>query len=88
MLKRFWFVTSPDDRFGVRNFGVTAVDKDEATDMLLTYLTKFESETIKCITKNTEIIEDIDIQLLDINHIIPNMGVVTFKGIWWPNLNL
>ena len=88
MLKRFWFVSNPDDRFGVRNFGVTAVNTDEAINILLKYLTRFDPETSKHITKNTEIIEDIDIQLLDLNHVIPNMGVVTIKGIWWPNINL
>jgi hypothetical protein len=32
----------------------------------------------------TKVIEDIDIRLLDQGHVIPNMGVVTFKGIWYP----
>jgi hypothetical protein len=35
---------------------------------------------------DTEVIEDIDISLLDQNHVIPNMGVVTFKGVWFPTL--
>ena len=88
MLKRFWFVRNTEDRFGVHNYGVTANTKDEATDILMKYLTKFDREESKRIKKDTEVIENIDVRLLDQNHIIPNMGVVTFKGIWWPNLNL
>lgn len=40
------------------------------------------------IDDNIEIIEDIDIRQLDQGHVIPNMGVVTFEGVWFPNLNL
>ncbi len=88
MLKTFWFVKNPDDRFGVHNFGVTASTKPEALDILLSYLRKFDPEAIRHINNNTEVFENIDIRLLDQKHIIPNMGVVTFKGIWWPRLNL
>jgi hypothetical protein len=35
-----------------------------------------------------EIIENIDVQLLDKGHVIPNMGPVVFKGVWFPRLNM
>ncbi|EAZ97904.1 hypothetical protein MELB17_13567 [Marinobacter sp. ELB17] len=32
-------------------------------------------------------IENIDVQTLDRDHVIPNMGVCTERGIWFPNVS-
>jgi hypothetical protein len=40
------------------------------------------------LSDTTEVIEDIDVRILDQGHVIPNMGVVTFKGIWYPIYNI
>jgi hypothetical protein len=38
--------------------------------------------------EDIEVIEDIDVQLLDKGHVVPNMGPVVFKGVWFPFLNM
>ena len=30
------------------------------------------------------VVEDIDVSTLDANHVLPNMGLVTVRGIWFP----
>ena len=88
LLKRYWFIIYPEDRYGPRNFGVTAFTKEEAKYLLTDSLNKFHlTGLIINLSDNTETIENIDIRLLDKNHVIPNMGVVIFKGVWYPNLN-
>ena len=34
------------------------------------------------------VVEDVDVRGLDQNHVVPNMGPVTFHGVWYPMLNL
>jgi hypothetical protein len=36
----------------------------------------------------TAIVPDIDIRTLDEKHVIPNIGPVVFRGVWFPRLNL
>jgi len=31
-----------------------------------------------------EIIQNIDVSTLDPGHVLPNMGDVTLRGVWWP----
>ncbi|MGH9896159.1 MAG: hypothetical protein ACREA0_30045 [bacterium] len=31
-----------------------------------------------------KVIEDVDVSTLDANHVLPNMGLVTVRGIWFP----
>ncbi len=86
-LTRYWFIIYPQDRYGPRNIGVTAYSKDEARSLIMGSLGRVSfMEQIGSLNENAEVIENIDIQILDQNHVIPNMGVVTFKGIWFPNL--
>lgn len=88
MLKRYWFIVYPQDRFGPKNIGVSAYSKDEAKALIIDTLTRINLiEYFANLNDDTEVIEDIDIMQLDQNHVIPNMGIVTFKGVWFPNLN-
>ena len=88
MLRRYWFVLNPSDRFGPKNIGVTALTKKEAVALINDVFPRYGLEKVYSnIDGRTEVFEDIDITLLDQNHVIPNMGVVTWKGIWFPNLN-
>jgi len=34
------------------------------------------------------IVPDVDIRTLDQNHVVPNMGVVTSRGVWYPRRNV
>jgi len=44
-------------------------------------------EQIEQFGARTEAIENIDIRLLDQEHVVPNIGMVTFRGIWFPNVS-
>ena len=91
MLKRYWFVIYPEQRYGPLNAGVTADSLSEAKELLLKNFAKinfWEPLAILNEQKDIEVIENIDIQLLDKGHVIPNMGPVVFKGVWFPRLNM
>ena len=77
LLTRYWFQSK-----NYAGIGVTAYSKEDAIALIkseilvMAYEPNFES----CI-------ENIDIQELDINHVRPNMGDCTRRGVWFPNLN-
>lgn len=89
MLKRYWFIIYPQDLFCAGNIGVSAYSKTGAISLITesASVNSFLGRHVLKINDETETIEDIDIRLLDPNHVIPNMGVVTWEGVWWPNLN-
>jgi hypothetical protein len=76
LLKRFWFKIEKG-----HGIGVTAYTIDDAIALIA-------KESLLINTQIVEIIEDVDIQSLDQNHVIPNMGPPNFRGIWFPNLML
>ena len=77
LLTRFWF----NAEIG-RGVGVTAYNLDDALSII-------ESEDYMDHVKPqlNSVIENIDIQKLDKNHVIPNMGVCTVRGIWFPHVS-
>ena len=91
MLKRYWFVLYPNWRYGPLNVGATATSAEEAKELILKNFRKINyNEPLQVLetNENIEVIENIDIQLLDQEHVLPNMGPVIFKGVWFPRLNL
>ena len=91
MLKRYWFVIYPEWRYGPWNAGVTATSVKEAKELLLKNFIKinyFEPLERLKEQEEVEVIEDIDVQLLDKDHVLPNIGPVIFKGVWFPRLNM
>ena len=84
MLHRYWF-TFPRSSFtelpqGILiGCGITAYSQEDAINILQTTLFKSavmpEFETIT---------QDVDISTLDGSHILPNMGDITSRGIWFP----
>ncbi|MDN3659186.1 hypothetical protein QWZ08_26310 [Ferruginibacter paludis] len=89
-LRRYWFITFPENPYGPRNIGVSAYTKEEAKLLIrqLSLRDAYMAMISASLNDTTEVIEDIDTRLLDQGHVITNMGVVTFKGIWYPSLNL
>ena len=75
MLRRYWFPVP-----GHWGIGVTAYTRAEAIELA----TKAADRLTWRIDPQTAI-EDVDVRDLDQNHIVPNMGVVTWLGIWFPN---
>ena len=84
MMRRFWFEFEIDEEnplpIGISNgCGVSAYSYDDAISILETKVfveMKVPSFKVKK--------EDVDISLLDENHILPNMGDVTLRGVWFP----
>ena len=78
-LRRFWFSFEGLPSFSVLNVGcgVTAYTYDDALHLLKDRV--FAQSLPAC-----SVIEDIDISTLDENHVRPNMGVVTQRGVWFP----
>jgi len=75
-LTRFWF--SSPGRWGV---GVSAYSLEDARAMI------GAEESLRDYVL-TEVIEDIDIQNLDQDHVVPNMGTPSFRAIWFPNITV
>ena len=59
--------------------GVTAYDYDDAIALLQERV--FTEEAMPNITDFTE---DVNVSTLDANHILPNIGLVIDRGIWFP----
>ena len=78
LLHRYWFRTR--QHIGI---GVTAYSLDDAKEMIRS---EFEGRPFYKTIEVLEIIEDIDVRLLDSNHVLPNMGPPNFRGVWFPNL--
>jgi hypothetical protein len=88
MLKRYWIILSPNNRFGANNIGVTAVTLQQAKTLVKENLRNLGwTQVLEESIDNAEAIENIDIRTLDENHVVPNIGVVSRQGIWYPNLN-
>ena len=83
-LRRFWFAFEkpkqgplpPGTGWGV---GVTAIDRDDAIALMRERV--FRSGVLPTIRLA---IEDVDVSTLDEGHVLPNMGDVLRRGIWFP----
>ena len=77
LLTRYWF----NSKVGL-GVGVTAHSLDESIALV-----KAEPLAMICEPNFDTARENVDIRELDQDHVIPNMGVCTNFGIWFPNLN-
>ena len=76
LLTRFWFASEEGRGIGVTAYSLEdAINLIKSQDIAMMFKPKFESY-----------IENIDIQKLDQNHVIPNMGICTNRGVWFPNV--
>jgi hypothetical protein len=87
LLKRFWFEFDNSTSaipFGAElGIGVTAYNYDDAINVITNEI--FKKSTIPTITK---LIEDVDVSTLEANHVLPNIGVSSIRGVWYPRLYL
>jgi hypothetical protein len=81
LLRRFWFTFDPFAELTPLRLGcgVTAFTYDDALSLL-----KAEIFGVAANPPIATCIEDIDVSTLDAGHVIPNMGDVTVRGIWFP----
>jgi len=88
MLKRYWIITCPENRNGSKNLGLTAHSAIQAKALAKQELSRLSWQQIsEGDIDQAEIIEEIDIRDLDQNHVVPNIGVVSRQGMWFPNCN-
>jgi hypothetical protein len=77
MLTRYWFRTS-----GSRGYGVTGYSLKDAEDLLREFGYPASGDSF------IEVVENVDVQTLDQSHVVPNIGPVNFRGIWFPRHNV
>jgi hypothetical protein len=92
-LHRYWFSGDAEDPFGVAGIGVTAFTEEDARHILTMALPTFAGRQLTAwrrwnldVLRSAKVVEDVDVRLLDQGHIIPNMGLVVDRGVWWPRL--
>ena len=85
-LRRFWFEFEiPDDEAGQQyeefrlGCGVTAYSYGDALRILSEG--PFRTRPLPNVRK---VLEDVDVSTLDPGHVLPNMGVPTWRGVWFP----
>ena len=83
-LRRYWFkfditIQNNPPIGTLVGCGVTAYNYDDAMNLIKEMVFK----TIN-IPPLIECIEDVNVLSLDSNHVLPNMGLVTVRGIWFP----
>lgn len=62
-----------------RGVGVTAADPEDALAIIHAELGRYGE-----IPEPAEVIHDVDVSTLDEDHILPNIGPVVWRGVWWP----
>ena len=81
MLKRYWFNFETLGQPSALNLGcgVTAYDYGDAISLL-----RQRVFTGKDLPRIIGCCADIDVSTLDQKHVLPNIGLVTVRGIWFP----
>jgi hypothetical protein len=77
MLKRFWFKT--DRGLG---YGVTASSRADAEALLASYGYPVPSERVTSVTL------DVSAASLDKEHVLPYVGPLSVRGVWYPRHNV
>jgi hypothetical protein len=83
-LHRYWFkfeltMADPHPPGVLLGCGVTAFSQSDALDLMKERVfTKFPFPPVKSVQ------EDVDVSTLDRGHVLPNMGNVLKRGIWFP----
>lgn len=80
-LHRFWFSFQNPPQFSPLGLGcgITARDYEDAKEILTSSV--FGGRTVPIIES---VVEDIDVRSLDQNRVVPNMGPVAVRGVWFP----
>ena len=79
LLTAFWIV-SEGPSVSHRQLGVSAYSLEDAFHLL-------EEMGIRVNPATATIRSGIRVEDLDPAHILPNMGVIVRRGVWYPNLN-
>jgi len=77
----FW-ITFPVDKLPILGFGVTAFTIEDAYSILEEYGYNYHQ-----IAKRVAVKKDITWDEIEADHVRPNIGPITVRGIWFPHLN-
>jgi hypothetical protein len=77
MLRRYWFQV--DRGLG---YGVTAMSVEDARGLLAAC--GYPGVDVRV----TGVIEDVAVDFLDADHVLPNAGPVAIRGVWFPRHNV
>ncbi len=77
LLKRFWFKLDRGE-----GYGVTAHSRQDAEQLLSTFGYPADSQRI------VGVIEGVSIASLDEDRVLPSIGPVAVRGVWFPCHNL
>jgi hypothetical protein len=77
MLKRFWFKLDRGD-----GYGVTAHSRSDAESLLAKY--GYPADTQRVV----EVIEGVAVSSLDEDAVLPCIGPIVVRGVWFPCHNL
>jgi hypothetical protein len=80
-LHRYWIEVDPAVG-GLRRFGVTAFDLDDALTLIS------ETYGVRPRPSARNVVADVDVDSLDANHVLPNIGPPIFRGVWYPRTSL
>jgi hypothetical protein len=84
-LRRFWFRFEGDASSlpagTALGCGVTAVNRPDAEQLVRSEV--FGGEPLPPFV---EVVEDVDVRGLDEGHVVPNMGDLSVRGVWFPRL--
>lgn len=72
-MRRFWI------EFGHDQIGVTAENEQEALALVRSEV--YKGAPLPAVTR---LVPDIDVSTLDEERVLANMGVVIWRGIWFP----
>jgi hypothetical protein len=80
-LRRYWFKFGNLGKFDRLYFGcgITAYDYDDAMTILRERV--FHGGLVP---QPDSAIEDVDVSTLDAGHVLPNMDVPIYRGVWFP----
>lgn len=79
--RAFWLVF-PDQPTVPLGIGVTARSVEDAFALLEQHGYRLHR------SGRVEVREDVTVADLDQEHVVPNMGPIVFRGIWYPCLNI
>ena len=79
LLTSYW-IAAPGPKLA-SSFGVTAYSIEDAFSLLAEAGYPFDQNEVT-------VIENIRFEDLDPNHIVPNMGPMVLRGVWYPFLNV
>ncbi|MBX9402274.1 hypothetical protein K4L06_13245 [Lysobacter sp. BMK333-48F3] len=80
-MKRFWFTFAGPPEFSplALGCGVTGHDRLDALQILRERVLAGRQDLAIDV-----VVEDVDIRTLDADHVVPNMGAASNRGVWFP----